>query len=81
MIFALVINYFVCTPYRKQLFVAVHNFVHLNLSIALLLGYLVFAVGVELAARNEVWTQSMYNDIHSVPPISYILLFRLHARV
>ena len=43
-----------CHFHRKKLFSAVHNFVHLNLSIALLLGYLVFGVGVELAASNEV---------------------------
>ena len=41
--------------YREQLFTAVHNFIHLNLSIALLAGYIVFAVGVELAARNTVY--------------------------
>ena len=38
----------------KKLFVAVHNFVHLNLAIALFAGYLIFAVGVELGAKNEV---------------------------
>ena len=40
--------------YRKKLFIAVHNFVHLNLAISLLVGYLVFALGVELAASNKV---------------------------
>ena len=55
---------------RKQLFVAVHNFVHLNLSIALLLGYLVFAVGVELAARNEVCTQSLYKHNVTIQTLS-----------
>ena len=45
---------YICA-FRKKLFKsAVHNFVHLNLAIALFAGYLVFAVGVELAARNEV---------------------------
>ena len=39
---------------RKKLFSTVHNFVHLNLAIALFAGYLIFAVGVELAAGNEV---------------------------
>ena len=33
---------------------AVHNFIHLNLAIALLAGYIVFAVGVELGTRNKV---------------------------
>ena len=41
---------------RKKLFSAVHNFVHLNLAIALFVGYLVFTIGVELAAKNEVMT-------------------------
>ena len=42
-------------PYRKALFSkGVHNFVHLNLAIALFLAYLLFMVGVELAAKNEV---------------------------
>ena len=45
-----------CTLYRKKLFEAVHNFVHLNLAIALFLGYLTFAVGVELATPNKVCT-------------------------
>ena len=44
----------VCWFCRKELFIAMHNFVHLNLAIALFVGYLVFAVGVELAADNDV---------------------------
>jgi hypothetical protein len=40
--------------FGKKLFSAVHNFIHLNLSIALFVGYLVFGVGVELAAKNEI---------------------------
>ena len=44
-----------CVSYcRKKLFKAVHNFVHLNLAIALFVGYLTFAVGVELAKSNKV---------------------------
>ena len=39
---------------RKTLFTEVHNLVHLNLAIALFVAYLVFAVGVELGAKNEV---------------------------
>jgi hypothetical protein len=39
---------------RKKLFSAPHNFVHLNLTISLLAGYLVFAFGVELAAKNKI---------------------------
>lgn len=40
--------------FRKKIFTSLHYFVHLNLSIALFLAYLVFAVGVEWAAKNEV---------------------------
>ena len=43
---------------RRNLFLAVHNFVHLNLAIALFAGYLIFAVGVELGAKNKV--QGLY---------------------
>jgi len=40
--------------FRKKLFSAVHNFVHLNLAVALFLAYFTFAVGIELAAKNKV---------------------------
>ena len=40
--------------FRKKLFSAIHYFVHLNLAISLLLGYLVFVLGNELATTNEV---------------------------
>ena len=43
--------------YRKKLFHAVHMFVHLNLAISLLLGYLIFMFGIETATSNTV---SMY---------------------
>lgn len=39
---------------RKELFRKVHNFVHLNLAIALLLGYVVFLAGIDTAVVNEV---------------------------
>ena len=42
------------SPCSKQLFVAVHNFVHLNLAIALLLGLIVFVAGIETAVGNRV---------------------------
>eukprot|EP00731_Ephydatia_muelleri_P017053 Em0010g151a len=38
---------------RKQLFEKPHNFVHLNLAIALFLAFLVFVAGVESAKHNE----------------------------
>ena len=50
--------------HRKKLFTTVHNFIHLNLSIALFLGYLVFGVGVELAAKNEVCSCSHAYKAH-----------------
>ena len=40
--------------YRKNLFVAVHYFVHLNLAISLLLGYVVFIFGIELGTSSKV---------------------------
>ena len=43
-----------CVDCRKKLFTAVHNFVHLNLAIALFLAYLVFAIGVDLGSRDTV---------------------------
>ena len=51
---------------RKKLFHAVHMFVHVNLAISLLLGYLVFMLGIETATSSTVsiimpnvvgWTQ------------------------
>ena len=40
--------------FRKELLTKVHNFIHLNLSISLLLGYVVFLSGVETAVANKV---------------------------
>ena len=45
-----------------------HNFVHLNLAIALFVGYLTFAVGVELAKDNEV--ESGLHPRPSIFPLS-----------
>ena len=39
---------------RKKLFQAVHMFVHLNLAISLLLGYLIFMLGIETAISSSV---------------------------
>ena len=39
---------------RKKLFHAVHMIVHLNLAISLLLGYLVFMLGIETATSSTV---------------------------
>ncbi len=40
--------------FRKELLTKVHSFIHLNLSISLLLGYVVFLSGVDTAVANEV---------------------------
>ena len=40
--------------FRKKLFSAIHYFVHLNLAISLLLGYLAFVLGIELGNSNKV---------------------------
>ncbi len=40
--------------FRKELLIKVHSFIHLNLCISLLLGYLVFLSGVETAVANKV---------------------------
>ncbi len=44
--------------FRKELLTKVHNFIHLNLSISLLLGYVVFLSGVETAVASEVSLES-----------------------
>ena len=68
-----------CCFYRKKLFSAVHNFIHLNLSIALFLGYLVFGVGVELAAKNEV---CLYSKEHAnALNHSLCSICRLHVKL
>ena len=38
----------------SELFTSVHYFIHLNLAIALLLGYTVFLAGVDTAVGNRV---------------------------
>ena len=40
---------------RKKLFSSVHYFVHLNLAISLLLGYIVFIFGIELGTSSKVY--------------------------
>ena len=39
---------------RKKLFSSVHYFVHLNLALSLLLGYVVFMFGIELGTSSKV---------------------------
>ena len=40
---------------RKKLFSSVHYFVHLNLAISLLIGYVVFMFGIELGTGSKVY--------------------------
>ena len=42
-----------CMSCRKKLFSSVHYFVHLNLSLSLLLGYVVFMFGIELGTSSK----------------------------
>ncbi len=44
----------------------VHNFIHLNLSISLLLGYVVFLSGVETAVANKVSLESCFYKLCSI---------------
>ena len=39
---------------REKLLSSVHSFVHLNLALSLLLGYVVFVSGLETAVGSEV---------------------------
>ena len=41
-------------PCRRKLLHAVHMFIHLNLAISLLLGYLIFMIGIETATSSTV---------------------------
>ena len=47
------------TFYRKKLFTSVNFFIHLNLSISLLLALAVFVSGIETATANHVSVQKM----------------------
>ena len=52
-------NYYVSLPscmftYSKMLFEKMHNFVHLNLAIALFAAYMIFGFGIELASAQKV---------------------------
>ena len=40
--------------YRIPLLKEIHNFIHLNLTIALFIALLIFVIGIELATGNEV---------------------------
>ena len=42
------------------MFTSVHYFIHLNFSIALLLGYMVFVAGVDPAVGNRVRSTKLF---------------------
>ena len=48
--------------YRKTTFKGTHNSIHLNLSIALLLGLVVFVSGIESAKNDRVCILFLYTD-------------------
>ena len=53
--FVLAVSHKCCfCSYRKELIQKVHNFVHLNLCIALALGLFLFLTGVQTATANVV---------------------------
>ena len=49
---------------RKQVFSQTQHFVHLNLSIALLLGLITFVSGIETASEYRVSDYVMYIIMH-----------------
>ena len=49
--------------YRKQIFNQTQHFIHLNLSIALLLGLVTFVSGIEAAAEYRVSDKSYFRHM------------------
>jgi len=53
--------------YRNSLLKGIHNFIHLNLTIALALALLVFVTGIETATGNEVsQTSNLHYEVYLV---------------
>ncbi len=54
--------------YRKKLLDSINYFIHLNLSITLLIALIVFALGIELGTYNKVYSQhnNNYSNIFCV---------------
>ena len=54
--------------FSKQVFYKIPDFIHLNLSIALLLGLIVFVSGIETATRYrvsiDVFSVYLYNTLY-----------------
>jgi len=51
---------------RKTAFKEMQNMIHLNLSLALLLGLIVFVSGIETASDNKVSILATTDSIHTV---------------
>ena len=65
----------ICDTCRNTLLRGVHNFIHLNLAIALLMGLLVFVGGIERATEHEVSTSDFmicFNQHLNCIMISYV---------
>ena len=45
---------YICVVYRTTLLKGIHNFIHLNLAVALILALIVFVCGIETATEQEV---------------------------
>ena len=43
-----------CGIFRNTLLEGIHNFIHLNLAVALILALIVFVTGIETATESEV---------------------------
>ena len=54
-----------CGICRNTLLEGIHNFVHLNLAIALILALVVFVSGIETATESEVSSYN-YDCIYSI---------------
>ena len=52
--------------FRKELLTRVHNFIHLNLSISLLLGYVAFLSGIQTAVANKVSLELCTYSVYSI---------------
>ena len=65
--------YCCASVYSKALFTSVHYFVHLNLALALFLGYAVFVLGTQFGTENGVRENVSYphTSVYSQIAITY----------
>jgi len=59
---------------RKSVFKATHNMIHLNLSLALLLGLVVFVSGIETANDSKARKDAIHSIVISIMKYSTTLL-------